>query len=196
MDIQEKAEKYAEGKIQEALNNAVVEAYREGYKDGYKDCEEEIPVDLRDNKTEYVDLGLPSGTLWSADYEKNDDKRLYVPYGKAVNNNIPTEEQWDELRNNCEFKFIDGGSRRMHIAKCTGSNGHCIHFFYSSVEVSIDENPNIHCGFWLKEDSCACKNYKKVAMIEEIKINDNDIPIAKKLDSYFMGYQLAIRLVK
>ena len=51
------------------MDKAIAQAYADGYRNGYKDREEEIPVDLRDNKTEYVDLGLPSGTLWSTDYE-------------------------------------------------------------------------------------------------------------------------------
>lgn len=65
----EKADKYAAGKANKAITNAIAQAYIEGYKAGYKDCEMEIPVDLRDDKTEYVDLGLPSGTLWATKYE-------------------------------------------------------------------------------------------------------------------------------
>ena len=65
MNILEQADKYAEGKANEAITKAIVEAYIEGYKAGYKNREEEIPLELRDNKTEYVDLGLPSGLKWA-----------------------------------------------------------------------------------------------------------------------------------
>lgn len=85
MEITERAGNYAEGKANEAITKAIAQAYADGYRDGYKDREEEIPVDLRDNKTEYVDLGLPSGTLWSNDYEKENGETLYLPYGEAAN---------------------------------------------------------------------------------------------------------------
>ena len=83
MNILENAEKYAEGKANQAITKAIADAYVEGYKAGYKDREEEIPMDLRDNKTEYVDLGLPSGTLWASDYEKSGGKYIYLPYEEA-----------------------------------------------------------------------------------------------------------------
>ena len=77
MNILENAKKYAEGKANKAITKAIADAYVEGYKAGYKDREEEIPMDLRDNKTEYVDLGLPSGTLWASDYEKSNGEYIY-----------------------------------------------------------------------------------------------------------------------
>ena len=78
MSLLEKAEKYATGKVNEAITNAIAQAYVEGYKAGYNDREMEIPVDLRDNKTEYVDLGLPSGTLWATKYESIDNNDTQV----------------------------------------------------------------------------------------------------------------------
>ena len=56
---------YAAGKANEAIDKAIAQAYADGYRDGYKDREEEIPVDFSDKKTGYIDLGLPSGTLWA-----------------------------------------------------------------------------------------------------------------------------------
>lgn len=105
MNTLEQAKKYAEGKANEAITKAIEEAYIEGYKAGYKDREEEIPMDLRDNKTEYVDLGLPSGTLWSTDYERLDGKRLYLPYEKAKVMKLPTREQWEELKTICKWEY-------------------------------------------------------------------------------------------
>lgn len=193
MDIQEKAEKYAEGKIHEALNNAVVEAYREGYKDGYKDREEEIPVDLRDNKTEYVDLGLPSGTLWSKDYERKDDKRLYVPYGKAITHTIPTEEQWKELMDNCKFKFIKQSNS--YNVKCVGPNGNDIIFNSSFVDIEFNSHCDFMCGFWIRSTSYVSENYKGMAILENIVQNDNN-NLSVKTDGHFTGYKLPIRLVR
>lgn len=58
------AKKYAEGKINDILNQAIIDAYSAGYnvgyQDGYKKAEKETILE----EMKYVDLGLPSGTLW------------------------------------------------------------------------------------------------------------------------------------
>lgn len=102
MEIVERAASYAEGKANEAITKAIAQAYVDGYRDGYKDRENEIPVDLRDSKTVFVDLGLSSGTLWSADYEREDEKVIFLPFDTAENYNLPTEELWKELFETCE----------------------------------------------------------------------------------------------
>lgn len=61
-----------------------------------------------DNATLYVDLGLPSGTLWK---ETNEDCGLitfdqaYNFYGKS----IPSKEQWEELRDKCLWTWNGNG---------------------------------------------------------------------------------------
>lgn len=58
--------------------------------------------------TGYVDLGLPSGTLWKAE---NEDCGL-IEYDQAVNfygSNLPTIEQWEELKNNCLWTWTGNG---------------------------------------------------------------------------------------
>lgn len=85
------------------MTKAIADAYVEGYKAGYKDREAEIPVDLRDNKTEYIDLGLPSHTLWASDFVKDEDGHfLEIPYCEATRYKIPTKEQWAELLEYCK----------------------------------------------------------------------------------------------
>jgi hypothetical protein len=56
----------------------------------------------------YVDLGLPSGTLWKAE---NEDCGL-IKYDQAVNfygSNLPTQEQWEELKDNCLWTWTGNG---------------------------------------------------------------------------------------
>ncbi len=56
----------------------------------------------------YVDLGLPSGTLWKAE---NEDCGL-IKYDQAVNfygNSLPTKEQWEELKNSCLWTWTGNG---------------------------------------------------------------------------------------
>ena len=62
-ELKEKANRYAQDNISEILKEAFAKVYADGYRDGYKDCKNEIPVDLRSNKTEFIDLGLPSGLM-------------------------------------------------------------------------------------------------------------------------------------
>lgn len=50
MNILERADKFAEGKANEAITKAIAQAFVEGYKAGYHDREMEIPADLRDEK--------------------------------------------------------------------------------------------------------------------------------------------------
>ena len=56
----------------------------------------------------YVDLGLPSGTLWKS---TNEDCGL-INYDQALSsytNKIPTKEQWEELKNSCTWKYNGNG---------------------------------------------------------------------------------------
>lgn len=190
MNILENAEKYAEGKANQAITKAIADAYVEGYKAGYKDREEEIPMDLRDNKTEYVDLGLPSGTLWASDYEKSDGKYVYLPYEKANRMNLPTEKQWQELIDNCKMKF-DGYDRRndsFNSVVFIAANGNSITF----TNIAYVKAEIVNCDeilFWLQNNGGDSEN-------NAVSININEIN--KKLGPIkcFTGFKLPIRLVR
>ena len=69
----------------------------------------------------YVDLGLPSGTLWK-NANEGGDSTLYT-YDEAVSmfgDKLPTAEQFEELINECEWTWTGNGY------KVTGSNGNSI----------------------------------------------------------------------
>ena len=56
----------------------------------------------------YVDLGLPSGTLWK---NKNEECIFYT-YDEAINTlggKLPTKEQLNELKNSCKWTWIGNG---------------------------------------------------------------------------------------
>ena len=66
----------------------------------------------------YVDLGLPSGTLWKAENEEG-----FITFKQAIKfygNSVPTKNQWEELKNNCLWAWIGNGY------KITGKNGESI----------------------------------------------------------------------
>lgn len=182
MELIEKAENYAAGKAIEALTKAIAQAYEEGYRDGYKNREEEEPLDLRYDKTEYVDLGLPSGTLWSKDYEKENGETLYLPYGKAAKYTIPTEEQWNELleysRRLPQYDgFIFSG------VTFVGSNGNSIYLRDCGYKQDKKEVVGLH--FWILDNG---DNIEK----NSIHVDSN---IKTEIVKSFSGYRLPLRLV-
>lgn len=191
MELKNKANNYAVEKTNEVLIQAIAQAYIDGYQDGYKDCREEIPVDFQNDKTEYVDLGLPSGTLWSADYEKEDGKIKYLPYDKISALQIPTEEQWKELLLTCrwEYKYI-GNLHRCFI--CIGPNGNVIHF---NSEGFLKEEKGLvydreRCFWWVKDENGNTgveKNAVKMYFLSRQY---------KEMEKTFSGYKLPVRLVR
>ena len=98
VDISSKAAEYAGGKAVDCLNKAIEQAYKDGYLDGFKHGKELASDCVSTGEVNYIDLGLPSGTLWSDDYVMRDGKILYWPYGEASDKSIPTDEQWKEWR--------------------------------------------------------------------------------------------------
>lgn len=69
-------------------------------------------------KSDYVDLGLPSGTKW----KKVNEKSL-MPYADAMGlykDMMPTIEQWQELRDECVWVWSNNGYQ------ITGINGKSI----------------------------------------------------------------------
>jgi hypothetical protein len=184
IELNEKAGTYAEKNVINVLKEAFAKVYADGYRDGYKDSQERISVDLRSNQTEYVDLGLPSGTSWSSSYEKIGEERLYLPYDKAKEMPIPTEGQWKELLKECRWS-ID--SDKLY---CIGPNGNCIHFENTGY-ISIKKTKEIAdwSFFWIKneeENGNECFSAK----MSWHTLSD------RRFYSVFRGYKLPIRLVR
>lgn len=182
-ELREKANSYADKNVINVLKEAFAKVYADGYRDGYKDCKEEIHVDLRSDKAEYIDLGLPSGTLWSSSYERMGEERLYLPYDKAKEMNIPTESQWMELRKECRWS-IDSD-----ILYCIGPNGESIHFERTGY-ISIKKKKGIAVWsfFWIKNEE---ENGNECYSAKMSWNTAHDVQIHPT----FRGYSLPIRLV-
>lgn len=74
----------------------------------------------------FIDLGLPSRTLWKDDNEKcsNCEYKNQYTYDQAIEkygNSLPTKEQWEELKSICTWKWQGRGIR------ITGPNGNSIY---------------------------------------------------------------------
>ena len=197
-ELREKANNYAEENVINVLKEAFAKVYADGYRDGYKDREKEIPVDLRKEQTMFVDLGLPSGTLWSADYEKSEDDILFVPYIRAQEFDIPTEEQWNELVEHCRWQGnYSSTSITSYGVTCIGPNGNSIVFRSKGYIKDEEQVGNIHYGggkvfFWIHDEEENDTHEKKVIRINK---GSNREP-SKELIQLFSGYKCPIRLVK
>ena len=74
----------------------------------------------------WVDLGLPSGTMWKNANEVNaaDAEYNFYTYAEAVEafgDALPTKEQFEELKDNCQWTWNDSG-----YITATGRNGNSI----------------------------------------------------------------------
>lgn len=66
----------------------------------------------------WIDLGLPSGTLWANGTSGKMDFGVAI---EKYGDNVPTSAQFDELRSNCKADWED-----MYFARFTGPNGNSI----------------------------------------------------------------------
>ena len=134
-NLNERAANYSAEKTNELLTRAIAQAYKDGYRDGYKECAEDYDIDLYED-VEFVDLGLPSGLLWSSKYRIDEEgKPLYLTYEDAATLDLPTKEQFSELLKYCKWSLIRGQVLRGGYAinepvgyYCEGSNGCRISF--------------------------------------------------------------------
>ena len=194
--IKEMAASYAAEKTNGAITDAIAQAYQDGYHRGYDDRENERTANLGDTAAEYVDLGLPSGTLWAADYVKSDDgSRAYIPYGQAEPLNIPTKEQWLELKESCRYEVVrDGDSVSKLIFK--GPNGNTLSFETTGyIKVSGISFPDeIYC--WIKSEYEEGSLSREAVKIYSFLCEGSNLHKYRCLYQKFVGYGLPVRLVK
>lgn len=192
MDIKERAKQYAEGKTLEAITSAIEQAYVDGYNDGMKHRENE-ELEIIFDGVEYVDLGLPSGTLWSSScIRDNSNIRRKLPYIEASKLGIPTKDQFLELCKECvasPFYNSRNSDQFRRGIKFIGSTGESIIVEYTSISEFHNVDKPETVGFWLRDNED--NNYKKYA---EVKVEEGKAkPIISNL---FMGLKSQIMLVK
>ena len=193
--ITEKAANYAAKKANEVLTNVLAQAYADGYREGYKDCEEKLSVDLRDGKTEYVDLGLPSGTLWAKDYEMENGELIYLPYEKARTLRIPTKDNWEELQRICQFEFELDSYYCLTRVLFVGPNGNHICFRITGKKMGEKKSGHTETFFWIKDDKQGyVKNAIHLLNSGVYKNPRVKAPISR-VEDMFCGYKLPVRLV-
>lgn len=189
MDIQEKANSYAEGKVNEAMTKLIVQAYIDGYNDGYKNGKKNCRIEC--NNVEFVDLGLPSGTLWASDYLRDSEGKIcYLPYVEAKKYPIPSIEQWKELEQYCRWSasLLSDTSKIFH---CIGLNGNVISFSQTGYIKSSSCIDFTDVRMWIKDDS---EKFDKQSIL---MYSENKFPeVSKSTSLLFCGFKLSIRLVR
>lgn len=93
--------------------------------------------------SKYVDLGLPSGTLWKNQNEAGG----HYSYDQAMvkfGNNLPTQDQLNELKNSCQWIWIGNGY------KVKGPNGNTIILPAQGVTTcnGITIGVGLHGSYW------------------------------------------------
>ena len=191
----ENAKEYAEGKVTKALSQVVADAYMAGYNAGYQDGYNKVVKDSVTEGVEYVDLGLPSRTLWASDYVKDDnDKAIYVAQENSADYEIPTYEQFKELMDECKWEqkpeknWTESGFYHWHEwAICLGPNGNKITFEKTGIYEATDSRTRTsEILFWLNNKEYFHRNCASITL--------NDLNVDS--ENVFSGYKLPIRLVK
>ena len=202
MDISEKAKKYAdncmltastselEKFVRSIAKNYIEKAFVNGYEAGYADgkiAKENDVVKLVDGVA-YIDLGLPSGTLWATGYLKdNEGRTVYMTYDEADKLNLPNEEQYKELIGRCAFSPIDYNPDTLEMGgyQMLSSNGKYVTYteqgYYVGNEIRYLGQPL----FWLKNEKSNEKR-RKIAWL-----GDRDF-----ISFLFMGYRAPVILVR
>ena len=106
MDIREEAKKYAEGRIISALEQAIEEAYVKGYNAACEEMKNEKVKIVEVNGVSFIDLGLPSGTLWSNGFYSADNSNFIsqMTFNEAQKYSLPSWEQCQELFSVCRVR--------------------------------------------------------------------------------------------
>lgn len=178
----------------ESIKDLLKKAYLSGYEQGKIDS---LTYNIDD--VQYLDLGLPSGTLWAGPLtiKKSFYSYKLLSYTDACLLNIPTEEQYKELVENCQLLYEEKGGNAVFIV---GKNGKRLQV-YTENYVSIHDIPGkIVNGVGFKgEKTLKGQNY--LWLKSDIE-NDNAMVAAVIYNhelisgKHFTGFKLPVFLVK
>lgn len=164
MKIEDFAKLYSETKVEE-LKKVIESAYKSGFDAGIQSVKDQ-------NRTvagvEFIDLKLPSGTLWSKSTQE-------MTFMNAILHNIPTEDQWKELFDFCDLKK-DKKYARYNIV---GPNGQEINFMDAKEPLNT----------WFSQDS-AIEKYKNAINLQKLNCNSSFVT-----ESVFIGSKLPVFFV-
>lgn len=195
MSKEELAKLFAQQKVDD-LANIIESAYLKGYHQAMLDNIKSYNID----GVEYVDLGLPSGTLWSKQPLSDRGEYIKVNYLEAQPLSIPTKDQWEELFKFCAFNKneiiaplpscqrigFDFWRKGLLGEECDDSTG----YKFWLKDSGDDTNRAPVMVYCIKNKGCNIE-YR---MLSEPYRNDKDYLIGS--DTYFTGYKLPVFLVR
>lgn len=144
----EKADILRQRNAERQKREAAIEAQRRQQREEEeKRKQEELlqqKVDSLSQLTGFIDLGLPSGTLWSAQYEpcKYSFNMAMMLYGDA----IPSKKQCEELKKQCTWTAVKNKEGKTEGYIVTGKNGNSIYINRSFWSSTIDQG-NWECAW-------------------------------------------------
>jgi len=110
----------------------------------------------KDNRARFVDLGLPSGTLWS-------DRNLIGFHGSSLLDSsllslsVPSHEDFEELVDECAFSWDES----IHGISFIGKNGQSIFFPADGYETKGKNYTKGSFGFYILNEADAKENIFK-----------------------------------
>lgn len=180
MTKEELAEKYASEQA-----SGFVAKIKEAYLKGYEQGEQNFATTIKVDGVEYIDLGLPSGTLWSRhplSFETTYGSWYkMLSYTDAQKLNIPTEEQVKELISNRKILYTDG------TVYAIGPNSKRIWYKWNINGEGVEGCDYRKC--WIKSE--AKNNEAKVYLINKDPYDYRSSIIS----THFTGYKLPVFLV-
>lgn len=88
----------------------------------------ELVIDSFKDDTKYIDLGLPSGTLWAVwnvGANRPEEYGDYFEFEKWDSSlQVPTKEEFEELKKECKWEWTSVNGKQGHVV--TGHNGKSI----------------------------------------------------------------------
>lgn len=190
MDIKTISDNYAAEHASEFLKSAIASAFADGYKQGYQDGLNACPVEnsLSPKGPNFIDLGLPSGTLWADDFLRDNKGNIkFLTYDEASQYEIPTIDQWTEFirctRMSSEFNEKHNLDFVVHI----GTNGNTL-----KLRTTGNENDMQDDSIYFVLKNVNDKFEAKTALIFKRTTTD----IRRSSFDRFKGYRFPVLLVK
>ena len=120
----------------------------------------------------YVDLGLSSGTKWKDANESNPkDENNFYTYDEAMSafgNNLPTNGQFDELLNTCEWTWTGNGY------KVVGPSGKSINMPAGGIRTCMATVCNVGSNGYYWSSSSNGSTYAKFLYFNSGTVELND----------------------
>lgn len=152
MSKESKAKEYAQSVADSIIEKALEAAYLEGFNAGVESVEHPVTTIVEDGVT-YVDLGLPSGTMWSEYLWPRGKDSVQKSYFEALEYSIPNKEQVEELINNS--RILVKSHWPLDFAVITGPNGKTLHWGFNGV---LEKGIYNEVAFWMCEKEIVNNN--------------------------------------